>query len=44
MSAALPFADALRRLLGRQDLTREETEGLFGELMDGAFDAAQKAA
>jgi anthranilate phosphoribosyltransferase len=44
MSDALPFADALRRLLAREDLTREQTETLFGELMDGAFDAAQKAA
>ena len=40
----LPFAEALRRLLARQDLTRAETETLFGQLMDGAFDDAQKAA
>ena len=40
----LAFADALRRLLGREDLTRAETEALFGQLMDGALDAAQKAA
>ena len=40
----LPFAGALRRLLAHEDLTREETEALFGELMDGAFDAAQQAA
>ncbi len=42
--SALPFPDALRRLLGREDLTRAETEELFGQLMDGALDAAQKAA
>ena len=41
---ALPFAEALRRLLARQDLSRGETEGLFGQLMDGSFDEAQKAA
>jgi anthranilate phosphoribosyltransferase len=40
----LAFADALRRLLAREDLTREETDALFGQLMDGALDAAQKAA
>ncbi|HXT49480.1 MAG TPA: anthranilate phosphoribosyltransferase [Thermoanaerobaculia bacterium] len=40
----LPFADALRRLLAREDLSREETEQLFGQLMDGALDAAQKSA
>ena len=44
MTPSLAFADALRRILGREDLTRAETEALFGELMDGAFDAAQKAA
>ncbi len=38
------FPDALRRLLAREDLTREETEALFGQLMDGALDAAQKSA
>ena len=41
---ALPFPEALRRLLARQDLSRAETEGLFGELMDGRFDDSQKAA
>jgi anthranilate phosphoribosyltransferase len=41
---ALPFSGALRRLLARQDLDRAETEALFGRLMDGAFDEAQKAA
>ncbi len=40
----LVFAEALRRLLARDHLTRGETEALFGELMDGALDAAQKAA
>ena len=40
----LSFSDALRRLLARKDLTREETEQLFGQLMDGALDAAQKSA
>jgi len=40
----LVFADALRRLLAREDLTREETDALFGQIMDGALDAAQKAA
>ena len=40
----LSFADALRRLLGREDLSRAETEELFGQLMDGALDAAQKSA
>ena len=40
----LTFADALRRLFAREDLTREETEALFGQLMDGALDAAQKSA
>jgi len=40
----LTFTDALRRLFARDHLTREETEALFGQLMDGAFDAAQQAA
>jgi anthranilate phosphoribosyltransferase len=40
----LTFADALRRLFARGDLTRAETEQLFGQLMDGALDAAQKSA
>jgi anthranilate phosphoribosyltransferase len=40
----LQFPDALRRLLAREDLSREETEALFGQLMDGALDAAQKSA
>jgi len=40
----LTFPDALRRLLAREDLSREETEALFGQLMDGALDAAQKSA
>ena len=40
----LSFPDALRRLLAREDLSREETEALFGQLMDGALDAAQKSA
>ena len=40
----LSFADALRRLLAREDLSRAETEALFGQLMDGALDAAQKSA
>jgi len=40
----LSFSDALRRLLAREDLSRAETEALFGQLMDGALDAAQKSA
>jgi anthranilate phosphoribosyltransferase len=40
----IAFADALRRLFAREDLTRDETEALFGQLMDGALDAAQKSA
>jgi anthranilate phosphoribosyltransferase len=43
-ACTLPFGEALRRLLARQDLSREQTEALFGQLMDGAFDDAQKAA
>jgi anthranilate phosphoribosyltransferase len=35
---------ALQRLLDRQDLSRQDTEELFGQLMDGGFDEAQKAA
>jgi anthranilate phosphoribosyltransferase len=35
---------ALRRLLAREDLTRHETEELFGQLMDGDLGEAQKAA
>jgi anthranilate phosphoribosyltransferase len=40
----LTFAEAIRRLFARDHLTRGETEALFGQLMDGALDAAQKAA
>jgi anthranilate phosphoribosyltransferase len=35
---------ALQRILERRDLTRQETEELFGQLMDGALGEAQKAA
>jgi anthranilate phosphoribosyltransferase len=41
---SLSFPDALRRLLAREDLTRAETEDLFGQIMDGSLDAAQKSA
>jgi anthranilate phosphoribosyltransferase len=41
---SLAFSDALRRLLAREDLTRAETEDLFGQIMDGSLDAAQKSA
>ncbi|MBZ0089377.1 MAG: anthranilate phosphoribosyltransferase, partial [Thermoanaerobaculia bacterium] len=34
----------MQRLLDRQDLSRQDTEELFGQLMDGVFDEAQKAA
>ncbi len=37
-------AEALRRAMARQDLSREATEELFGSLMDGAWNDAQKAA
>ncbi len=37
-------ADLLRRLIARQDLSREETEDLFGQLMDGALSDITKAA
>ncbi len=36
--------DALSRLMARQDLTREETEALFGRLMDGEVPEAVQAA
>jgi anthranilate phosphoribosyltransferase len=36
--------DALRRTMARQDLSREETEELFGRLMDGELAEAHKAA
>ena len=36
--------DALRRILAREDLTRSETEELFGQLMDGQLSEAIKAA
>ena len=35
---------ALSRLLERQDLSRAETEELFGRLMDGELSEAMKAA
>jgi anthranilate phosphoribosyltransferase len=37
-------SEALRRLLAREDLAREEVEELFGELMDGRLGAATQAA
>lgn len=36
--------DALRRILAREDLTRDETESLFGQLMDGELSEPMKAA
>lgn len=36
--------DALRRLLRRHDLSREETQELFGRLMDGELSEPMKAA
>ncbi len=36
--------DALRRWLAREDLSRPETEELFGQLMDGALSETMKAA
>lgn len=36
--------DALRRWLAREDLSRAETEDLFGALMDGELSEAMKAA
>lgn len=36
--------DALRRILAREDLSRQETEELFGRLMDGELGEAHKAA
>ena len=39
-----PAHDALRCLLRREDLSRETTEALFGELMDGNLDTPMKAA
>ena len=35
---------ALERMFDGRDLTREETEGLFGRLMDGAMSDLHKAA
>ena len=35
--------DALRRLMARQDLSREQTEELFGQLMDGELSEPMKA-
>ena len=35
---------ALQRIIAGEDLTREETESLFGQLMDGDLHEAQKAA
>ena len=42
--AELDARSALARLTAGESLTREETEELFGQLMDGALDSAQKAA
>ncbi len=39
-----PAHDALRRWLAREDLSRGETEELFGALMDGELSEAMKAA
>jgi len=36
--------EALRRTMARQDLSRTETEELFGGLMDGGWSEAEKAA
>ena len=36
--------EALRRVIAGQDLSLEQTEKLFGSLMDGAWNDAQKAA
>ncbi|MCG8456350.1 MAG: anthranilate phosphoribosyltransferase, partial [Holophagales bacterium] len=36
--------DALKEILARRDLSRQETEGLFGRLMDGELSDAMKAA
>lgn len=36
--------EALRRTMARQDLSRAETEELFGGLMDGGWSEAEKAA
>ena len=36
--------DALKRILAREDLSRDETEALFGQLMDGELSEAMKAA
>lgn len=36
--------DALRRLMERRDLSREQTEELFGQLMDGELSEPMKAA
>ncbi len=36
--------EALRRVLAREDLTREGTEALFGQLMDGELSEPMKAA
>jgi anthranilate phosphoribosyltransferase len=40
----MEFSRALGRLLDRQDLSREETEELFGRLMDGELGEAHKTA
>lgn len=39
-----PANDALRRLLAGEDLSREQTEDLFGRLMDGELSEPMKAA
>ncbi|MDY7092756.1 MAG: anthranilate phosphoribosyltransferase [Acidobacteriota bacterium] len=40
----MEFSQALERLLDRRDLSREETEELFGRLMDGELAEAHKTA
>ena len=40
----MEIRDALERLLAGEDLSRAATEGLFGELMDGALSEVQKTA
>ncbi len=40
----MPPSKALRRWLAREDLSRTETEELFGSLMDGELSEAMKAA
>ena len=39
-----PAHRALRRWLARRDLSRAETEDLFGQLMDGELSEAMKSA